>query len=332
MEHQTKINFDPVKHLYTDDNGLVYTSVTTLIGKYKVPFNKRYWSMYSALRDCGFAVRPVKGFKGIMVDGSYKSLDYLYKNPINRHEVHHVTKEWQRLTDEACNRGNNVHDFLEDSINVSKGDVSGRTNDIIKPSLQLQGELLKISNKHDLDKTDVGSRYPKIYKRLLDYINMGCILFAEKRVYSTTYQVAGMIDVLVLHPKTRQFAILDWKTNKDEMLFKSGYYKKQTINGERVKTNQWVDKKSYLLKPLDDVEDCKGMVYSLQLSLYAYIMVLWGYKLVNNGLEIFHIRPQLEPKLIKVPYLGVQIERMLKHHLHNRVRIDAHDNTLFGVR
>lgn len=329
---QTKINFDPVKHQYTDDNGVVYTSVTTLINKYKPPFDKRYWSMYTALRDNGFKVRPGKVGKTIVVDGKFRSIESLYKNPINNHEVKLVVNKWQKLTKDACNRGNEIHDFLEDNINESKGDITGSTNDYIKPSLKLQGELLVIKTQHDLDSTAVRERYPIIYERLSKYIKMGCTLFAEKKVFSTYYQVAGMIDVLVVHMKTKQFCIVDWKTNKDIMMFKSGYFKKEYINGEWVKSNNFIDKKSYLYKPLESVENCKGMIYSLQLNLYAYIMMLWGYKLVKDGLEIFHIRPKREPQLIKVPLMQKQIHKMLTHHYDNRVVTGTHNNTLFGIR
>lgn len=330
LEKQTIINFDPVAHKYTDDNGLVYTSVTTLIDKYKPKFNNRYWSMYVALRDNGFKVRPVDGLKAIVVDGVIKSLDSLYNNPINNHEVKLVTKKWTKLTEDACARGNKIHDFLEDNINKSKGDEEGRTNELIKPSLSLGGNLLEIRTKHDLDATDIGVNYPQIYNRLLAFIKMGCTIFAEKRIYSTSYQVAGMIDVLVV--KGRQFCILDWKTNKDEMIFQSGYFKKEHINGKYVKTDQFIRKLEYMHEPLNNVELCKGMVYSMQLSLYAYIMIRWGYKLVENGLEIWHIRPGLEPKCLKIRFMQDEVIKMLDHHYNNRIKNNSPNNIGLGIK
>lgn len=319
MEKQIKLTFEPVAHKYTDDTGLEYTSVTTVIGKYKEPFNQKYWGMYTALRDSGFGVRPSKDLKTIVVNGTYRTLDSLYKNPINSHEVTVMLSKWKHLTDIACERGNKIHDYLEDTINKSKDDINGTTNDTIKPqlisSLANKGLEVILRTEHDLDATDLKENFPAIYKRILAYINSGCTIFAEKKIYTTKYQIAGMIDVLII--KGKQFAILDWKTNKDEMLFTSGYYKKQKVNNTWVKTSNWIPRKKYLFTPLDNVEDCKGMVYTLQLSLYAFIMELWGYSLVRNGLEIYHMRPGLEPKLIRVNYMKKEIYDMLVHHKQN---------------
>lgn len=329
MERQTKINFDATTHTYTDDNGNVFTSVTTLIGKYKPPFDKKYWSMYVALRDTGFKVRPTNNKKHIYVDGVKRSIEDLYRQPINTDKVAKVVNHWKHLTEVACDRGNKVHDFLEDSINISKDDITGDTNKLITPSISLQGTLLILKTKHDLDKTDVKQNYPTIYKRLLKYIENGWTLFAEKRVCTTTYQVAGTIDVLAV--KGKYFAILDWKTNKDELKFSAGYYKKRWINGHYIKTDEWIPKEQYLYAPLDNIQNCKGMLYTLQLNTYAYIMIRWGYKLANNGLEIFHIRPHRVPKLIKVPIMQEPIDRMMKHHLKYRVNTGKHTGTIFGI-
>ena len=330
-EKQIKLQFEPIAHKYTDETGREYTSVTTVIGKYKEPFN-----MYTALRDSGFKVRPTDDRKSIVVSGKYRTLESLYRNPINCHEVNILINKWADLTEIACARGNKIHDYLEDSINLSKGDKEGKTNDAIKPQLTSAinntGLTVEFRTQHDLDTTDLETTFPAIYKRLLAYINMGCIIYAEKKIYSYIYGIAGMIDVLIVSPHSKQFAILDWKTNKDEMIFQSGYYKKQKIGNQFVKTSNFIPTKDRLKFPLDSVPDCKGMVYTLQLSLYAYIMELWGYTLVKNGLEIFHMRPGLEPKLIRVAYLKKEVHAMLEHHKKNIHTIKSNTNTLFGIR
>lgn len=324
-ERKIQLSFNPKLHRYTDETGLVYTSVTTVIGQYKEPFNTRYWSMYTTLKNAGFKVRPDSACEGIWVNNKFRSLDSLYKNPVSSYEVETLVKKWEVMTKAACDRGNVVHDFLEDNINLSKDDDEGTTNDIIKPILSISNslntglDLVVLKTQHDLDKTGIEAKYPVIYKRLKDYITIGCVLFAEKKIYSTTYQIAGMIDVLIVNLHTKRFAILDWKTNKDVMMFKSGYFKKVKVGNEFIKGDEYVMTGKTLLYPLNDVEDCKGMIYTLQLSLYAYIMELWGYKLVEQGLEIFHIRPNLEPKLIVVDYKKEQIHRMLQHYYKTKV-------------
>ena len=318
MERQIKLSFEPEAHVYKDETGLVYTSVTTVIGKYKKPFNNRYWSMYTALKNSGMHVRPDEREKSIVINGKYRSLDSLYSNPINTHEVKKLLGTWVDMTEAACARGNEIHDYLEDSINISKGD-DGSSNDLIQPNLVCSlgnaGLSVELRTKHDLDDTNIIERFPAIYHRLLGYINKGCTIFAEKKIYTVQYGIAGMIDVLIV--KGKQFAILDWKTNKDQMMFRSGYFKKVFQNNRWVKGDEYILRDKRLLAPLDNVEDCKGMVYSLQLSLYAYIMELWGYKLVEGGLEIFHLRPGLEPKLIPIKYMKQEVHLLLEHHKAN---------------
>jgi hypothetical protein len=336
VEKQIQLQFEPIEHKYFDSvSGEVYTSVTTVIGKYKEPFNRRYWSMYTALKNSGFKVRPTDDKKAIVVNNKFRSLDSLYKNPINTQEVNNLVNHWKDLTEIACARGNEIHDYLEDSINLSKDDEDGETNEVITPTLASNlsntGLEVIIRTQHDLDKTDLKDNFPAIYNRLLAYINKGCILYAEKRIYTSKYLIAGMIDVLIVHLRTKQFAILDWKTNKDEMHFISGYYKKENVNGRWVKGSQYIPYKKNLFAPLNHLEDCKGIIYTLQLSLYAYIMELWGYKLVPNGLEIFHIRPNREPKLITINYKKEEVHNMLVHHSTNGDNKRNTNKGIFGI-
>jgi hypothetical protein len=316
-----KILFREDDHSYTDEYNNDYTSVTTLIGKYVPAFNKRYWSMYVALRDSGFRVKPTDAQQGIIVDGSYRDLEDLYLHPINSHEVGIVVNKWKKMTKDACDRGNKIHDFLEDTINISKDDYKGETNKLITPSLSHTGEheMVIIRTKHDLDKTRIQDVYPSIYSTLLSYVDKGCTLFAEKLVYSPFYLVAGKIDVLVV--KDKHFAILDWKTNKDVMLFNSGYFKKKVIGGVRVKTDEFVRKEEYLKFPINTVENCKGMVYSLQVSLYAMLLIMWGYKLVPNGLGIYHIRLNCKPKYIPIKFMYNEVQALLKDHYEKKSNV-----------
>lgn len=332
MERKVNIIFEPVEHKYTDETGLVYTSATTLIGKYKKKFNNYYWSMYTALKNKGYKVKQEDSETIIYVNNVPRNIKSLWSNTFYENLAKEVLVKWQVLTDKACARGNEIHNFLEDSINLSKDDEDGVSNDVIQPSLGIAkpNEPIVIKTEHDLDRTQIGNRYPEIYLRLKKFIDMGLILYAEKRVYSTTYQIAGMIDVLIVNPYTKQFAILDWKTNKDKMHFRSGYYKKRKMpDGTWVRTDDYVTKHQPLLYPVAHLEECKGIIYSLQLSLYAYIMELWDYKLAN-GLVICHIRPGLRPEFINIDYKKNEIISILKHHK-NRLSGNMGNNGLPGL-
>jgi len=330
-ERQTKISFDPGPHKYYDDQGIVYTSVTTLIGAYKKPFNKKYWLMYKALQKAGFEVRHDRHRgKQITVNGIVRDIDELYNNPINAFRASLTNNEWKRLTDIACARGNEIHDNLENTINQSKNDPTGKTNRQVKPMHSLSGEVLVMRTQHDLESTGIQYRYPLIYFRLSKYISMGCTLYAEKRIFSTAFQIAGMIDVLIV--KGKHFAILDWKTNKDVMVFESGYFKKVKMpDGSYQKTSQFVPTNNKLLAPIDHLPEAKGMIYSMQLSMYALLMIRWGYKLVKNGLEICHLRPNEKPKFIPItPYLEECADLLIDHY-HKRVVTNSKSVTHFGI-
>ena len=54
---EIELLFDEASHTYSAD-GKIYTSVTTLIGKYTDTFNDYYWAMYTGLKNHGFNVKP----------------------------------------------------------------------------------------------------------------------------------------------------------------------------------------------------------------------------------------------------------------------------------
>jgi hypothetical protein len=332
-EQKIELTFEEVSHVYKDETGFIYTSATTLIGKYKKPFNDYYWSMYTALKNNGYKVRPDYGKEKIIyVNNLPRSIDSLYSNPLFAFDTERTKDHWKQITEIACDRGNKTHNYLEDTINESKGDVEATTNNNIEPNLAYNNGtkiLTEYRTQHDLDATDLFEVYPEIYGTLLFYIKAGCIIYAEKRLYSYYYKLAGTIDVLIV--KGKMFAILDWKTNKDKMYFYSGYYKKIKEGNTWVKTLEYIAKDERLLKPLNDLQDCKGILYSLQLSLYATMMIRWGYKLIDKGLMIYHLRPDMRPQLIMIDYKEKEIQSMLDHHYKTRILNNNSNKIKFGI-
>lgn len=335
IEQPINLVFDADTHTYTNGTtGEEFISVTTLIGKYEKSFNGRYWSMYTALKNTGIPVRCDKtNERTITVRNIVMDINTLYENNIYSRLADKTAKKWENMTNVANRRGNKIHNYLEDSINESRGDAKALDNKLISP-LSLKGskssELVIFTCKHDLDKTDLKETYPIIYDRLLMYIKGGCTLIAEKRIYSSKYMVAGMIDVVVI--KNKWFWIVDWKSNKDEMMFESGYYRKfKNEKGIWVRGTTWIRTDDRMAVPISKLPKCKGLKYSLQLSLYSFLMELWGYKPAKNHLEIFHIRPRLKPKLIKVRYYRNAIIRLLEHNKGVRVNEPTRINNEFGI-
>lgn len=331
------IKFEPVEHKYTDERGNEYTSATTLIGKYKKPFDKEYWLMWTTLKANNYILKysddnVAQHLIAIKKGHKFRTypLKYLYDNAMSilNLPTEAVQKEWIQKTEIACAKGNVKHDFLEDEINKFSF-----TKDVQLDKLKkAQSNTLysnKVLNRKALENSEIKRKHPSIYKTLVGYINQGWTIHAEKRVYSAYHLVAGMIDVLLV--KGDRFIILDWKTNKKALDFESGYYKKD--NKGRV-SKEWVSKGDKLLYPINNVDDCKGMVYTLQLSLYAYILELWGFKC--EGLILCHImdkesqptfgivnediarEQEFDIKMYDIKYLKSDIHRMITHHVKTR--------------
>jgi hypothetical protein len=311
MQQETnykEIGFDEIAHRYFNEVGETYISCTQIIERYKKKYDREFWCMYTGLKDNHILSKPFPEERKIGIRGRKYTIKQLRKDAIYRHYYEMTDAKWKALNAEACFRGNQKHDYLEDSINLSKGDSDGTTNIHIRP----QGYKKPLETQHDLDQTDLKEKHPFIYNRLLGYIQRGCSIYAEKRLHLDDYKVAGMIDVPII--KGRKFCILDWKTNKDELKKEAGYYKKRKIGDKWVKTDMFIDTGETFLYPLSHLAASKFNLYALQLSLYAYMMEAFGYELANNGLEIIHMRPGYDDKLIKIPYLKNEIQLMLNHY------------------
>lgn len=266
------ITFNEELHSYTDEDNSVYTSVTTLIGEYTPKFDEKYWSNYKA-RESGVSQKEI--------------LD-----------------NWKQINKESLVKGNTEHKLLENSINDS---IRPKKDHLLITALnRLTGHEFTNVNLDILAQSDLAKKYPTIFEFLRTKINQRWRLYVEKRTYSFDHLVAGTIDCLLV--KGGQFMIVDWKTNKKELHFKSGYYKK--VGG--IESTQWIDKKEYMLGPLKHLEHCKGIIYTMQLSLYAYILELWGLECV--GLVLYHIRDSIVPKAYNIIYDKMSSELLLIHH------------------
>lgn len=250
MPRVREIRFNEKLHRYTDEDELVYTSVTTKIGEFAPKFNENYWATYTA-------------------------------NKTGRSKEE-VLAEWKEIRERSWDKGNVVHKGQEDSINNSI--IREEVKEVLfdNPMINFNPIWGYEISLEILGTQIIALKYPLIFSVISKYVEDGWKIYAEKRVYLYEYLIAGTIDLLLV--KGLEFIIIDWKTNKDELKFKSGYYKK--VNG--VRTDIWIDKKEYMLKPIDKLEHCKGTIYGLQLSIYAYIVECWGYRC--RGLILFHLR------------------------------------------
>lgn len=315
MPKKVQIYFDEEKHKYTDNEGNAYTSVTQLLSRITPKYDSEFWCMYRALDQMNYKLIPDTLNRMISVNGKWHTLIELYAGIYRTYKTpKQITDDWKSITQRSLDRGNETHNYLEDCINAMYGETTkNSSNNKFDFSNSNNTWRIKIKNIEELDNSPLKQSHPTIYSRLKKFIEKGYVLYAEKRVYSYEHKVSGTIDVLAV--KGKDFWIIDWKTNKDELKFESGYYKKKwnSTRTEKVKTTQWVKTNDTYMQPLHRVERSKGKNYVLQLSIYAYICELWG--LCCRGLLLFHIRrtdeKDYKPKLYQLDYLKKDVSLLM---------------------
>ena len=235
----TYLHFDEGPHKYTDSNGNEYISVTTLIGQYNCPFEAKYWARKKA-KEQGVSEKE-------------------------------ILRQWDKIRDEACDRGTKTHNGLEDAIK----DVS-KFKEAIKYLEQVGDRCITVADIPNLIPTPLdvdnfieatGNKYPEIYRVFKHYIDKGYTIYSEIGVFDPFLLISGTIDILCV--KEDNFVILDWKTNRSGLQFENGYFKKDKSTIPNQLTDVWVRKGDKMLPPLNHLEDCNGIHYTLQLSMYA---------------------------------------------------------------
>ena len=308
MDNRYKDNFlffDEGPHKYTDTLGNEYRSVTTLIGDYYNHFDADYWAHKKA-REQGKSEKQIRA-------------------------------EWDRIKDEACERGTSTHNGIEDAIkSVSKFKEAIKYLEEVK-----SGRCITIADIPDLIprpldveefKVATNNKYPEIYRVFDFYTERGYIIYSEIGAFLIDYLISGTIDIFCYRPT--DFVILDWKTNRDGLKFEAGYYKKDKSTIPNQLTNEWIKKKQNMLPPLNHLDDCNGMHYTMQLSLYAimaeiildipcvglglchigspWVLNKYGQPLRDN--EGYHVDPNGEEtvKWFKIQYLKNEAKALLK--------------------
>lgn len=251
--------FDEGQHKYTDSNGNTYISVTTIIHNYVPEFDAKYWAHKKA-KEQGVSEKE-------------------------------IIRQWEQIKKEACDRGNVTHNGLENAIK----EVSKFKN-AIKYLEQVSGRCVTVADipslipvPLDIDNfikaTD--NKYPEIYRVFDYYTKKGYTIYSEIGVFDPKLLISGTIDILCV--RKTDFVILDWKTNRDGLKFEAGYYKKDKTTKPNQLTNIWVPKNEKMLPPLNHLDNCNGMHYSLQLSMYA-LLTESVLNIPCTGLGLCHIQ------------------------------------------
>ena len=189
-------------------------------------------------------------------------------------EKHKMTQEevlalWDIERIKGCDLGSNVHDYCE---------------------CYLKGQTLPkaINKKAAIMMKNI---IPVLTMLLKEYDILGC----EKILFSEKYKIAGTVDLLVQHKKTKQIKIIDWKTNK------------------KIVTYNCFNKYGY--SPINHLDDTNYVHYALQTSMYKYLLLHENYYPdVDIGTSICHIKP-VSIKVYKTKYYKEEIQNLLNTNL-----------------
>lgn len=295
-----KIFFDESLHRYTDEYGNIFCSVTTVIGKYEEKFDSE-----KVARICERIGKNPKHPK-------YNR----YKNKTAKQLI----KEWESITTIALDKGNKKHNYLEDVIKTSNGykRIKGKfINDRLFtiPDIIHNPTVGKISIDK-LNELGLEKQYPTIYNLIITFINNGWSLYSEIGVYNKDLLISGLIDLLLVNGD--RFFIIDWKTNKSPVSFKSGYYEKDDTGKV---TDNFITNGKTLQYPVSHLPASVGHKYTLQLSGYAYLVEHFGLK--PSGIVLCHIQEDDKGEefvdLIKIKYLKEDIQKLFFHHASNSI-------------
>ena len=130
----------------------------------------------------------------------------------------------------------------------------------------------------------------------INFLNTKCfkesnILIPELIIYSEKLKLAGTIDLIIYNKLTNQISLIDWKTNKQ--INQTSFRKSET-------GLKWPTKK---------LPDCNFTHYSLQLSMYQYILKN-VYKVDVNGTFLIHLKEN-KFEIYKCQFMEEIITKML---------------------
>lgn len=272
--------FNDEFHAYFDadnpDNR--YISVTTLIHSFTQPFDKNFWSAYKALERLlskdSWTIEKKSLLNTKRFDKSILEAYDISENDFNKVQQD-ILDSWDEENRKSCERGTKIHAELENSFYTNPKDIS----------LQKFGIGGKFECKKDY--SDLDLEYGVYPEYLIYRVSPDNIL-----------RLAGQVDLIV--KSGNEIIIGDWKTNKKIDL--KGGFNTQTRSTAKMKY------------PLNNLEDCNFMHYTLQLSTYAWMLQKLNPDFVIKDLILVHFDHSGNQTIYHCDYLKSDVERMLAYY------------------
>lgn len=270
------VKYNDEFHMYWDDNEDKYISVTTLIGKFEQPYDKEFWSAYKAFQK----LVPQEGF--VLEKQKLLNTKKFNKELLG---IYNITE----LEFNKCQQGILDEWQRTNTLSCERGTKihAQLENSMYKPKLSLQkfgigGEFTCIKNHTELDLEN------GVYPEYLIY-------YKSK---DEELKLAGQIDLLI--KKGNHITIIDYKTNKS--IDQKSYFDSSTKSNTKMKY------------PLTNIMDCNFWHYTMQLSMYAWMIQQLNPDYVIDLLMIIHFDHDNNVKKYDIEYRKDDVIKMLKYY------------------
>lgn len=273
------VAYNDEKHIYVgkrgNTEGKKYTSVTTLIGMYENEFDAEFWKRYKALQE--LMGDRFDSVKKMLLDKKVWDNKYI-PSDIDMDTFNATCQkyvdEWAAKNKEACEVGTRIHAAQETGFYTKSEKMIEK--------FKLGGSMPVAKNCHEF-KYDTAI-HPEM---LLSYQSEDGIL-----------RIAGQSDLVIKNGN--KIRILDYKTNAK--LDKKSYFDPKK-------------KKYQMMKyPINNIMDCNLQHYTLQLSIYAWIIQKLHPEYEIEELRIIHFTHDGDVNEYVLDYLKSDVERLLKHY------------------
>ena len=269
--------YNDEKHLYLDKKtGSKYTSVTTLIHHYCQPFNENFWASYKA---CEYLLEPElwKYLKKDLLQTKVWRDSYLEEYDIDLTAFNNKVAEIK----EGYKKNRDESCRRGTALHAIREDMYSVPGNVEIKKYGLGGSFKTNAGNYKLD-CDRGV-YPEF---LISY------------KFDDYLMISGQLDLLI--KDGNDITIVDYKTNKK--IDMKSYFDNSTKKSQKMKF------------PLNDIDDCNFYHYSMQLSVYSYLLQRINPKFKIKKLIIHHIDHDNNETEYECPYLKDEVERLLLHY------------------
>jgi hypothetical protein len=288
------ICFNNDNHVYWNkkDNSR-YISVTTLIEKYTQPFDSDFWSKYKALEKLispdEWKIEKKSLLKTKKFNDELLSIYNIDKNEFNKVQQG-ILDEWQQTNLEACARGTKIHSQMENLFYKS-----GKNVNLKRFGIGGKFECIKDYKPLDLE-------YGVYPEYLLSYTSSDGIL-----------RIAGQSDLVI--KSGNDIIVGDFKSNRE--IKTKGVFNTAT-------------KSTYNMKyPLSDLPDVNFYHYTMQLSIYAWMIQQMNKDFIIKDLILIHFDHEGGEHLYHCDYLKDKVEALLRDYkkkvIHKQQYADLQD-------